>query len=79
MSRYKILNDVRKKINEHFGVFNFELENNEELLDKLVEYTLGFIYLEKTNEFMIGYSILDRQTEYMIINKENIDEMIYNN
>lgn len=44
-----------------------------------VEYTLGFIYLEKTNEFMIGYSIMDRQTEYMIINKENIDEMIYNN
>jgi hypothetical protein len=68
---FVVLDALTLNVKKYTPLFTFD--NNK------VEYTLGFIYFDKTNEFMIGYSILDRQTEYMIINKENVDEMMYNN
>jgi len=40
-----------------------------------VEYTLGFVYLEKQESFFIGYSKMDCETEYITIPKSVIDNM----
>jgi glycosyltransferase involved in cell wall biosynthesis/predicted GH43/DUF377 family glycosyl hydrolase len=35
-----------------------------------VEYTLGFVYLEKTDDLLIGYSLYDKCAKYMSISRE---------
>ena len=48
-------------------MFTFEREK--------VEYTLGFVFLEKDQQFLIGYSIMDRETKYMAISKQNMESL----
>jgi hypothetical protein len=55
-------------LKKYTKIFTFEKEK--------VEYTLGFVYLEKTDELMIGYSLMDRETKYMIISKSKLDDMM---
>jgi tetratricopeptide (TPR) repeat protein len=40
-----------------------------------VEYTLGFVYMEKTKSFIIGYSLMDRETKYIEISKSWVENM----
>jgi tetratricopeptide (TPR) repeat protein len=44
-----------------------------------VEYTLGFVYLEKSDELLIGYSLYDKCAKYMSIERENIEKMMIEN
>lgn len=42
-----------------------------------VEYTLGFVYLEKTDALLIGYSVYDKCAKYMSVSREYFEgEMI---
>jgi len=42
-----------------------------------VEYTLGFVYLEKDDTILIGYSLYDKCAKYMSVSREYIEgEMI---
>jgi glycosyltransferase involved in cell wall biosynthesis len=42
-----------------------------------VEYTLGFVYLEKTDILLIGYSLYDKCAKYMSVSREYFEgEMI---
>lgn len=42
-----------------------------------VEYTLGFVYLEKTDTLLIGYSLYDKCAKYMSVSREYFEgEMI---
>ena len=42
-----------------------------------VEYTLGFVYLEKTDEVLIGYSLYDKCAKYMSVSREYFEgEMV---
>jgi tetratricopeptide (TPR) repeat protein len=44
---------------------------------EMVEYTLGFQYLENEESLLIGYSVYDKSTKYMNIKLENLkNEMI---
>ena len=40
-----------------------------------VEYTLGFVYMEREQQFLIGYSVMDRETKYMAISKQNMETL----
>jgi hypothetical protein len=45
-----------------------------------VEYTLGFVYLEKDDQLMIGYSLYDKCVKYMQIDINELErDMIKNN
>jgi tetratricopeptide (TPR) repeat protein len=48
-------------------IFTFEKEK--------VEYTLGFVFLEKSQELLIGYSLLDKETKYLTIHKDKIEDL----
>ena len=42
-----------------------------------VEYTLGFVYLEKTDQVLIGYSLYDKCAKYMSVSREYFEgEMV---
>lgn len=42
-----------------------------------VEYTLGFVYLEKTDQVLIGYSLYDKCAKYISVSREYFEgEMI---
>jgi hypothetical protein len=56
----------------------YELRRYTELFTfgkNAVEYTLGFIYLEKNDSLLIGYSEFDRVTKYVMIPKSKIDAL----
>jgi hypothetical protein len=63
-----VLDSTTLALKKYTKLFTFEKEK--------VEYTLGFVYLEKSNELMIGYSLMDRETKYMLVNKTKLDEMM---
>jgi hypothetical protein len=62
-----VLDATTLELKKYTKLFTFEKAK--------VEYTLGFVYLEKSNELMIGYSLMDRETKYMIVNKSKLDDM----
>jgi tetratricopeptide (TPR) repeat protein len=41
-----------------------------------VEYTLGFVYLEKNDSLLLGYSVYDKSTKYMNVNREVLEYMM---
>jgi tetratricopeptide (TPR) repeat protein len=55
------------ELKRYSRIFTFEREK--------VEYTLGFVYMEKSQELLIGYSLLDRETRYMTVHKSKVDEL----
>jgi tetratricopeptide (TPR) repeat protein len=63
-----VLDATTLNLKKYTKLFTFEKEK--------VEYTLGFVYLEKSNELMIGYSLMDRETKYLLVNKLKLDEMM---
>lgn len=65
---YVILDRITHDVKRYSRLFSFEKE--------IIEYTLGFVYMEKNNQFLIGYSTNDCTTKYMVIPKENIEEIL---
>jgi hypothetical protein len=44
-----------------------------------VEYTLGFVYLEKSDELLIGYSLYDKCAKYMSIKRDDFEKRMIQN
>ena len=65
---FVVLDSTTYEVKKFTRYFSFEKEK--------VEYSLGFVYLEKTNQILIGYSLMDKETKYWIGDKSLIDYMM---
>jgi hypothetical protein len=64
---FVILDKSTYNLKKYSSPFSFEKD--------MVEYTLGFAYMEKTEQFLLGYSTNDSTTKYMVVPRKNIDEL----
>jgi tetratricopeptide (TPR) repeat protein len=65
---FVVLDSTTYEVIKFTRYFSFEKEK--------VEYSLGFVYMEKTNQILIGYSLMDKETKYWIGDKSLIDTMM---
>jgi hypothetical protein len=67
---FVVLDADTYRLKKYSVLFTFEKSS--------VEYTLGFVYMEKSMEksksFIIGYSLMDRETKYLEIAKSWVDD-----
>ncbi len=56
------------KINQYSSLFTFDKNR--------IEYSLGFIYIEKEDKFLVGYSKNDNEPDYMFIKKSDIESIM---
>ena len=65
-SYYNILEEVKKKINIVYYIFDFEFENNNEMLEKLVDFTIKLLESEINIKSLINDCFITH------INNENL-------
>jgi len=63
---FVVLDADTYRLKKYSVLFTFEKSS--------VEYTLGFVYMEKSKSFIIGYSLMDRETKYLEIAKSWVDD-----
>ena len=64
---FVVLDSTTYELKKHSNIFTFEGDK--------IEYTLGFIYLEKEDQFVIGYSTNDSTSKFMSLDKKKIKQI----